>query len=161
MPPPPSSSEPRGRSPPHGSAPPAHGSAPGVAGVWFAVSGAADWFVVSAAGVALFDGVVFCGFLLPQAGAPSIAPANTTVRQIVWVVSHFMGRERITTSVRVPYQRAALLTCAFSARIRRTSSATIASDISGRSLITRLNPSPGTRSVRVRSSAWTLAERGS
>ncbi len=91
MPPPPSSSEPRGRSPPQGSAPPAHGSAPGVAGVWFAVSGAAVWFDVSVVVVALFDGVVFCGFLLPQAGAPSIAPANTTVRQIVWVVSRFMG----------------------------------------------------------------------
>jgi hypothetical protein len=30
---------------------------------------------------------------LLHAGAPSIAPANTTVRQIVWVASRFIGPE--------------------------------------------------------------------
>jgi hypothetical protein len=76
MPPPPHGSLPRGRSPPsHGSAA-AAGSGAGVA---LSVDGAAS----VAAGVALLLGVVFAGFLLPHAGAPSIAPANTTVRQMV------------------------------------------------------------------------------
>jgi hypothetical protein len=67
----------------HGSA----GSAGFVVGSGFAfASGVVDGFC------ALF-GVVAAGFDL-QAGVPSIAPANTTVRHIVWVVvSRFMWPE--------------------------------------------------------------------
>src|SRR4051794_21092664 len=86
MPPPPSSSVPRGRSAPaHGSA--AHGSAAGFGAALSVVAGTTGSVL---AGVALLLGVV-CGCFLVHAGAPSIAPANTTVRQIVLVVSRFMA----------------------------------------------------------------------
>src|SRR5262249_41723412 len=74
MPPPPSSSAPRTR--------PAHGS--GVcegALVGLASVACAGW---AGSVVCAFAGVTG-GFFFAQAGAPSIAPANTTVRQIVWV----------------------------------------------------------------------------
>jgi hypothetical protein len=63
-----------------------HGSAgsAGFVGSGFAfASGVVEGFC------ALF-GVVDAGFDL-HAGAPSIAPANTTVRHMVWVVSRFMS----------------------------------------------------------------------
>src|SRR5678816_1978983 len=80
-PPPPSSSAPRTR-PAHGS--PAHGS-----GVSVFCSVADAGVAAGSVGFAVFVGVV-CGCFLLHAGAPSIAPANTTVRQITLVASRFM-----------------------------------------------------------------------
>src|SRR5262249_45470749 len=85
-PPPPSSSAPRTR-PAHGSfaaGSPAHGS-----GLVSLAAGVAVG--VASVGFTTFCGVV-CGCFLLHAGAPSIAPATTTVRQITLVASRFIPR---------------------------------------------------------------------
>src|SRR5215470_15266622 len=94
-PPPPSSSAPRTR--------PAHGS--GV--VWPSAFGFAGSAFAGSSGFAVFVGVVCAGFDFWQAGAPSIAPATTTVRQIVCAAFRFIGRREYVsldgeTSVVVP-----------------------------------------------------------
>src|SRR3569623_1589331 len=86
-PPPPSSSAPRARFGLSGALHGSPGSVAGVAGSGFA-------FAVAGSGVGAVllagAGVVGAGLAL-QPGVPSIAPATTTVRQIVWVLSRMVS----------------------------------------------------------------------